>query len=272
MTNLSMYCISMNPDHLEIIKKLNYLPVGLGNLSFNSEWITDKSISKEISHKNKYYGEYTFHYKLWKNNLIPEKKWVGFCQYRKFWINRYVTDKKITFDQLKNLVIRDIPKEIDYYDIILGENLYINQLRISKFLKKNFKKIILNPSLLFRKHKRTIKFHFDLMHGEGNLEKAISLLDHENKKDFLDFVNCEVSFNPHNMFICKNKKLLLRYYDSVFLWLEKCEKIFGFDKLKGYGLQRIYGFLAERYLSYWFKKNSKFYLMPIYFKDLNDYL
>ena len=190
MTNLSMYCISMNPDHLEIIKKLNYLPVGLGNLSFNSEWITDKSISKEISHKNKYYGEYTFHYKLWKNNLIPEKKWVGFCQYRKFWINRYVTDKKITFDQLKNLVIRDIPKEIDSYDIILGENLYINQLRISKFLKKNFKKIILNPSLLFRKHKRTIKFHFDLMHGEGNLEKAISLLDHENKKDFLDFVNC----------------------------------------------------------------------------------
>jgi hypothetical protein len=39
------------------------------------------------------------------------------------------------------------------------------------------------------KKKRNIKFHFDLMHGEGNLEKAISLLDHEYKKDFEEYVN-----------------------------------------------------------------------------------
>ena len=33
--------------------------------------------------------------------------------------------------------------------------------------------------------------------------------------------------------------------------LERCEEIFGFN-LEGYGKIRIYGFLAERYLSYWF--------------------
>ena len=27
------------------------------------------------------------------------------------------------------------------------------------------------------------------MHGEGNLDKAINLLDHTEKKDFTDFVN-----------------------------------------------------------------------------------
>ena len=33
------------------------------------------------------------------------------------------------------------------------------------------------------------------MHGEGNLDKAISFLNHEDKKDFTYFVNTEVSFN-----------------------------------------------------------------------------
>ena len=33
------------------------------------------------------------------------------------------------------------------------------------------------------------------------------------------------------MFICKSKKILKNYYDSVFPWLERCEKDFGFDNL-----------------------------------------
>ena len=35
---------------------------------------------------------------------------------------------------------------------------------------------------------------------------------------------------------------------------EKCENVFGFNKLEGYETTRIYAYLAERYLSYWFKK------------------
>ena len=31
------------------------------------------------------------------------------------------------------------------------------------------------------------------MHGEGNLDKAIKLLDEKDRKDFYDFVNTEVS-------------------------------------------------------------------------------
>jgi hypothetical protein len=45
--------------------------------------------------------------------------------------------------------------------------------------------------------------------------------------------------------------------------------VFGFD-LDGYGLKRIYGFLAERYMSYWFKKYTKFSTMPIIFKDISE--
>ena len=72
------------------------------------------------------------------------------------------------------------------------------------------------------------------------------------------------------MFICKSKEKLNHYYNSLFPWLERCEAEFGFD-LKGYGLKRIYGFLAERYLSYWFKKYTKFKTMPIIFKDISDF-
>ena len=51
------------------------------------------------------------------------------------------------------------------------------------------------------------------MHGRNNLDKAIDLLDTKNKEDFRKFVNNEISFNPHNMFICKSKKLLSSYYE-----------------------------------------------------------
>ena len=107
------------------------------------------------------------------------------------------------------------------------------------------------------------------MHGRNNLDKAIDLLNNDNKDDFRKFVNDEVSFNPHNMFICKSKKILLSYYNEVFPWLENCEKLFGFNNLKGYGLTRIYGFLAERFMSYWFKKNAKYKELPILFHDIS---
>ena len=58
------------------------------------------------------------------------------------------------------------------------------------------------------------------------------------------------------------------YFESVFNWLEKCEGIFGFD-LNGYSKTRIYAFLAERYLSYWFNKYSKPLTWPIFFFDTN---
>ena len=60
--------------------------------------------------------------------------------------------------------------------------------------------------------------------------------------------------------------------EEIFPWLKKCEQLFGFENLKGYGLTRIYGFLAERFMSYWFKKNTNFKELPILFYDINDQL
>ena len=267
-----MYCLSLNPKHLEVIKKLNYIPVGLGEETFSKDWLSDRT-NTNISFKNKFYGEYTFHYWIWKNYLDKVgEDWIGFCQYRKFWSIDKSGVQNVSFKLFKDYILKKIPSEFLNYETILGEPLYINQFRLSKFLKNNIKTMAKNPSLFFNKNKRTIKFHFDMMHGSNNLEKAIGLLDVDERKDFYEFVNTNVSFNPQNMLICRSKKILTSYYQSIFPWLERCENIFGFDDLKGYGLQRIYAFLAERYMSYWFQKYTKFKIMPIFFKDLTDYL
>ncbi len=271
MKNLKIYCISLNPLHIDIIKKLGYVPVGLGKSFFSSEWTNDKT-EDNIAFKNPYYGEYTFHYWLWKNKKIKFDGWIGFCQYRKFWKKKYSNIEISNFNKLESEILTEVPEHLLKYDSIIGEKILINQFRFSKFIKHNLKTMIVDPSLFFNENKRNIKFHFDMMHGKGNLEKAIKLLPSVNKNDFNDYVNTEVSFHPHNMFICKNKEILFSYYESLFPWLSDCEKIFGFKNLKGFGLQRIYGFLAERYMSFWFKKHTKYIELPIEFKDISDFL
>jgi len=271
MKNLKMFCLSLEPGHYEFIKRLQYIPVGLGEINFSKNWFTDKS-GVNISEKNKYYGEYTFHYWLWKNyldsNFDDANSWIGFCQYRKFWSTRSDNLLPNSIDELKPLILTEIPKLYDDYDVILGDPYFINQLKIMKFLKHGFKLIVKNPSYLFDKKKRNIKFHFDLMHGNKNLDKAIELLEGDDRKDFNEFVNSRTYFNPHNMFICKSKNILKNYYSTLFPWLERCEKLFGFENLKGFGQIRIYTFLAERFMSYWFQKNTKTKTIPIVFYDI----
>ena len=273
MNNLTMFCLSMEPTHFKIIKEFNYLPVGLGRNKFSSEWYVD-NIGKNISEKNKYYGEYTFHYWLWKNHLSKiQDGWIGFCQYRKFWSTENKNLLPNSLNELNSLVLKEIPKEYESFDVILGEESSVSKLKTMKFLKRGLKLLTKKPSYifnLFNKNKRNIKFHFDMWHGSIYLEKAIQLLDNDNRKDFNFFINSNNSFNPHNMFICKSKKIMNDYYLTVFPWLERCEKEFGFGNLKGYGETRIYGFLAERFMSYWFQKNTRYKTMPIVFYDISN--
>ena len=270
MNKLNMFCLTMEPNHFQFINEIGYTPVGLGENSFGKGWFTDKN-GENISKKNKYYGEYTYHYWLWKNYLDQiDEGWIGFCQYRKFWSTQEHKNESINLKNINGKVLKYIPESLNEYETILGKPIFINQFKSMKFIKKGFKLFLKNPTLVFNKNKRSINFHFNLMHGENNLNKAIELLDNDNKNDFKDFVNSEVSFNPHNMFICNSKIKLKKYYETLFEWLLKCEKIFGFEDLKGYDKTRIYGFLAERFLSYWFKKNTKYTTLPIIFYDIRN--
>ena len=121
MNNLKMYCLTLEPHHLNIIKKMNYIPVGLGEKDFPKDFISDKS-GKNISKKNKYYGEYSFHYWLWKNYLDQiNENWIGFCQYRKFWSLDFIPNNELNLNNLQKKILKKIPDEFNEFDVILGE-------------------------------------------------------------------------------------------------------------------------------------------------------
>ena len=95
-----MFCVTMNSNHLNFIKDIKYIPVGVGTENFSKEYFRDNT-GINIAKKNKYYGEYTFHYWFWKNIFpkVEDKQWIGFCAYREFWSKKQslIGNKNIKF-------------------------------------------------------------------------------------------------------------------------------------------------------------------------------
>ena len=271
MKNLSMFCLSLYGEHLNNLKKINYIPVGLGENNFNNEWLRDNT-KQNISNKNKYYGEYTFHYWFWKNMIdeISDKNWIGFCAYRRYWANHNnmksnELNKIINDQNFREHVLQDVKNDWSNYETILGERIPFGKIKLSKIIKNGGIKSILRNLNSFIKNQTTVKFHFDIFHGNKKIDKAIDLLEMKERSDFRIFINNQ-SFNKENMFICRSKKIIKEYYNSVFPWLQRCENIFGFN-LNAWHEIRIYAFLAERYLSYWFNKYTRVKEWPIFFYD-----
>ena len=100
-----------------------------------------------------------------------------------------------------------------------------------------------------------------------NMKKAINVLPEKEKFKFENYMRNNTTFNPHIMFICK-PKLMRKWFENLFQWLEDCEKKFNFDELNGYETQRLFAYLAERYLSFWFKTHYKY--KEINWVQLND--
>ena len=98
------------------------------------------------------------------------------------------------------------------------------------------------------------------------IERAIDVMDNKDKSEFKNFVSNSNEFNPHIMFVAKPKIIDL-WFKDLFQWLDNCEKIFGFEDLKGYETKRLYAYLAERYLSFWFRKYSSCLEWPYTFLD-----
>ena len=160
MNNLLIYCLSLNNEDLDKIKSLNYIPVGLGDEKFSSDWTRD-NIGENISNKNKYYGEYTFHYWFWKNklHLIDKKTWVGFCAYRRFWGN----DLKTLEIKNKTDFLNKIPDEWNDDEVILGQNIFMDGWSKMKIIKHGLKSFLLKPKFFLKKN-YNLKLNFDSFH------------------------------------------------------------------------------------------------------------
>ena len=253
MQNLEIYCVT--DKEVPFLEKTNYKLGAVGLGKFSSRYI--KCDNKDnIFHKEKNYSELTFHYWFWKNELRKYKSntWIGFCQKRRFWLKDKIKIKN--FKTLKKNLILKPDKKWKKYDSIICKPIRVDKPKKIKILKRGWRNILKDPSVLYKSKKQTIKLHFDMFHGHDVLDKAISKLNNKDRSQFRKFVNENTSFNPHIMFISK-KKIINKWFNDLFKWLFKCEKIFGFSKLKGYDQERLYAYLAERYLSFWFRKYTK---------------
>jgi len=173
-------------------------------------------------------------------------------------------------ENFKKSIIQEAPEQWKNYDVVLRDEVFVNSTKLSKVLKHGKMQLLKNPLVFLSNKKMTVKVHYDMYHGYGEMDKAIELLDDENREDFRNWVNTANSFNANNVFICKSPKLYNDYCKSLFQWLEKCEELFGFGSNRSYSRIRVYAFLSERYLSYWFKKNSNYILWPMKFHDITN--
>ena len=253
MNNLEMYCVTNK--RLKYLENFSYNLAAVGKEKLPKNYIKCNT-GENIFSKEKYYSELTFHYWFWKNKFnIKNKNWIGFCQKRRFWL------QENKFEKLnKNILYKKILKEINTewkdFDAIICKPIKVNNVKKIKMIKRGIKSLVKDPTIFFNTNKQTIKLHFDMHHGYGNLDKAIDVMNLKDREDFRKFVNKNVSFNPHIMFISKSITLD-KWFSDLFSWLFECEKVFGFEFLKGYKTTRLYAYLAERYLSFWFNKYTK---------------
>ena len=268
INNLKIFNVTNRVDPL--LDELYCQPAGVGKDKFPDNYLECKS-GDNIFHKDPHYAEYVFHYWFWKNQLknYDENSWIGFCQYRRYWLKEDY-DKNITINRenLKDNVLSTIPLSWKNYDAVIAKKIYVDNPKFMKIVKRGFRNFIKDPSILFNNQKQTVKLHFDMFHGYGMLDKAIDLMNNNDRDNFREYVNKSRSFNPHHMFIT-HPKIMNEWFKSVFEWLFRCEEKFGFNSLSGYET-RLYGYLAERYLSYWFNKYTNPIEWEWAFVDMNN--
>ena len=265
MSNIKIYCVT--DKEVSFLDNLTYEIGCVGRTETPKNYI-ECNKKDNIFFKEKYYSELTFHYWYWKNlqDLNVNKDWVGFCQKRRFWSNTRTNNIKSHDISSGNFFLNKAPLSWKNYDSIICDPIDLNNVNIIKIFKRGFRSVIRDPLILFDKNRRTIKLHFDMHHGFDNLTKAANLLEKEDRSDFIEYINVSTSFHPHIMFIAKPKIVNL-WFSALFPWLSRCEKLFGFENLNGYDTQRLYAYLAERYLSFWFKKHTKSLSHPWIFFD-----
>tara|TARA_B100001113_G_C21063729_1_gene602380 strand:- start:431 stop:1273 length:843 start_codon:yes stop_codon:yes gene_type:complete len=278
---MKIFCITHKP--IKELNNIGLIPTGVGKDNFPSNYIIENS-GDNIASKNFCYSETSFHYWLWKNYLpkMEKDEWIGTCQYRRYFVKKSFSNK-IQYDnrqqgsfkikslgEFKSILQLNPEEEWENYDVILCKPWSVSNVKKMKLLKRGFRSLMKDPSIFFDKNKQTIKLHFDMNHGHGNLEKAASLLPNHEKNDFLNYVSSNTWLKGHCIFISKNRKVMNAFYNDLFTWLNRCEKIFGFNS-SSYDTKRIYSFLTERYMPYWFEKYSKVLTWPWIFFDISKY-
>ena len=82
-------------------------------------------------------------------------RWVGFCQYRKFFLTEDIENKDLKFENLKNILQSDYLTNNNDFDCILGKKFSVENYKISKIVKHHLFDFLKNPKLFIDKKKKS---------------------------------------------------------------------------------------------------------------------
>ena len=230
MTDIRIYCFTLN--EYAILNKLpSYIhPLGLGKNNFNQKYLNEKK-GLNINSLNPYYGEASGFYWIWKNELkkMDKKSWVGTCNYRKLWLNKSYSHKQ-------------------KFSV---SSLYSNLLEQNNTIFDNSEAVQVQP-IIFKNE--TVLQQFEKVHGNNIIRECVDFLDGKLRNDFLTYLN---SNTLSITFFLTTADLFEEYCNILFPWLEKCYDYCNkANILKGYN-SRIPAFLMERFNSFWFSTYVK---------------
>ena len=251
-----IYVITHKNIPLEIKKphELFYVggsDVGLGRLNEISGY--------SIASKNKQFCELTAHYWVWKN-IIPTlhpNDYIGFCHYRRY----FTFGNKISIDEIESFDPTDIICKIfnEGYNCILPTPLEFSQ---HTWIKNTIKyKRLFTPYTKYR-----LIEQYDDNHILDDLLVAVDLLPIEHRNKFEKYIKTNYTLSAYNMYIARVKDFN-DYFKLLFAWLFEVENKIDISSRDAYQ-SRLFGFLAERFSSYYFQTYMKPYFSDVTFYDL----
>jgi hypothetical protein len=254
MTNI--FVISHKPFPAKLETPFIPLYVGAEATAANQNELCDNR-GDNISELNPYFCELTGLYWVWKNWAPTAKsdELVGFCHYRRFFsLNRKVEH----LDEGGNWEIDKILPLLlnSSHDVILPEQISFPIKQHWFSLSKRLNKVKLPWQKL------NLIEQYGLEHNLSDILLAIDLLPQPHRLNFQKYLEGK-QFAPFNMFITSPENAK-NYFELLFPWLFELQKNIDLTSRTPYQA-RAFGFIAERFCSYYFNTLHQPTFVPVSF-------
>lgn len=215
-------------------------PVQAGSVIYDTDRIALKDSGEiDISHKNRVYNELSAIYYVWKNLSVEQQK-IGFCHYRRYFVNAGVFSFQLLRASRKLPLPKAIIKKI-YNRFLSKATGYI--LRITKEVDAIFPKKIKLPI--------TLREHYCLYHNPKHYDAMMKIIeiDFSYLHDTATKCSNEHSGYFFNMFVL-NSSYFDDFCSELFRFTSLVEEyVFCYDEKN---TERYIGYLSERFANFYF--------------------
>lgn len=270
---MTIYCIT----HKTVpgLEGRHVVPIAVGPASRSSPYLRDSEGSDQIAERNANWCELTAQYWVWKNRFPAHHErgeLVGFCHYRRHFVHPYHARihgpvmPYSDFAGCEESLIAE-PLMAGRCEALIAEALPI---RLSTGLRPALKDLrtssrLRRAGVSHRGAVRSVALHYGQIHRIDDLLAASELLPSLHRKAFLDHLATTDFIHGYNMYLAP-VPVLEAYFRLLFDWMFKVEerlqtRVQAYDAYQ----RRIYGFLAERFSSYYFTQRVKSQPCPVVF-------